>query len=59
MFTVLIQPGFCGFGFSRGLLPELRLGVVSIAWCRGSLLAKMRVWRAALERAKALFSAHL
>lgn len=52
MFTILIQFGWVGLGYSRGLVPELRCGVFTLAWCRGALLARMREWQAALERAR-------
>ena len=35
--TAIITTGWCGFGCTRGLFPEIRLGIVAIGWCRGSL----------------------
>lgn len=36
--ALLLELGWCGFGASGGLLPELRLGLVRIVATRGSLL---------------------
>lgn len=35
MFGVLFEVGWFGFGASRGLIPELRMGIVRFACCRG------------------------
>lgn len=33
-----ITLGWRGFGFTRAaLIPELRLGIVSVWWCRGAI----------------------
>lgn len=50
--TVLFGFGWCGFGASRGLLPEVRLGVVRVAWCRGWLWDAVAGWREALRAAR-------
>lgn len=51
--TLLLGFGWCGFGFDRaGLLPELRLGVLRVAWCRGWLWDAVAGWRDALVAAK-------
>lgn len=48
-FGVGFDFGWCGFGFSGGLFPELRLGLVRVFAWRGSLIEHMRVWRHALD----------
>lgn len=53
--TLLLGVGWCGFGWSGGLLPELRLGVLRLAWCRGWIGARVEGWRLALvERVAAV-----
>ena len=49
--TLIIEVGRCGLGFDRGLFPCVRLGLVQVAWCRGSLLARVKAWKAALDAA--------
>lgn len=44
--------GWCGFGASRGLVPELRLGIVRLACCRGSIVDRVRCWGKALDEAQ-------
>lgn len=51
--TMLIETGLCGFGFSGGMVPEVRLGVVRVAATRGWISAHIRQWAAALEVATA------
>lgn len=48
MFTVIVEVSLCAPGWSGGLVPELRLGVLRLSWCRGSLIARVREWRDAL-----------
>jgi hypothetical protein len=52
--SIWLSFGLCGFGFSRGLFPELRLGVVSVGWCRGAIAAHVRSAREALDNALAV-----
>lgn len=52
-FTTLIEWGRCGFGYSSDLLPELRLGLVRIAWCRGSIVERISGLRQSLRDALA------
>ncbi len=40
--TLFVETGLCGFGYDGGFLPELRLGVVRVAWMRGSFLDSVR-----------------
>lgn len=51
--SVWVTVGFVGFGLSRGLFPEVRLGVVCVGWCRGAIGQRARTaWhstRKALE----------
>jgi hypothetical protein len=54
MFSVMIEVGWCGFGAHGGLVPELRAGLLRLAFCRGSLLARVRQWNAALHAAATL-----
>ena len=46
--TVLVQIGWCGFGVNGGLLPELRLGVIRLACCRGWIFDAFDRYRRAL-----------
>lgn len=46
--TIIIEFGWCGFGWSGGLIPDIRAGLMRLAWCRGSLLDRVREWRDAL-----------
>jgi hypothetical protein len=48
MFSLIFECARCGFGWSSGLIPEIRLGIVRVAWCRGSLLSRVEKWKAAL-----------
>lgn len=50
-FTVLWEVGWCGFGRSNDLVPELRLGFIRIACCRGSIVARILELRSSLQRA--------
>jgi hypothetical protein len=41
-----IDVGWMGFGVEGGLLPRVRLGVVSFWWCRGTIgdrIAKLHI----------------
>jgi len=49
--SVWISLGFVGFGASAGLFPELRLGVLAIGWCRGSIAENMRFFSDRLRTA--------
>ena len=49
MFTLILEFGWCGFGWEGGLVPEIRLGLLRIGWCRGSLLDGLVKMRAALK----------
>ena len=40
--SIILEFGRCKFGYIGGLVPELRLGFVRFAWCRGSIVEK--VW---------------
>ena len=57
-FTMMAELGWCGFGRSGGLVPELRLGLVRLAFCRGSLLERMRGWHEALRAARSMVHLH-
>lgn len=48
--TLMLGFGVCGFGYEGGLLPELRLGLVRLAWCRGWIGERVRGWRDALRQ---------
>jgi hypothetical protein len=50
-FTILIQFGWCGFGIAGGLIPEIRLGLIRLAWCRGWIFDGFDRCRAALKAA--------
>lgn len=52
-FTVLVEWGPCGFGRSNDLVPELRLGIVRLACCRGSIVARIDDLRQTLKNALA------
>jgi hypothetical protein len=41
----------CGFGYSPGLFPELRCGLLSIGWCRGAIAERLRTAAASLRSA--------
>lgn len=45
MFTIILEFGRCGFGFDAGLIPDLRLGLIRVAWTRGSILGRFRSLR--------------
>jgi len=51
MFAICVEVGCCGFGYTTGLIPELRMGVVRLMWCRGSLFERLQGWRQALRDA--------
>jgi len=40
--TILLHVGWCRPGVTGGPVPELRLGVVRVAWCRGWLGERVR-----------------
>jgi len=43
--------GWCGFGFGGGLLPHVRLGIVHVWVCRGSVFDQLSAARRALASA--------
>lgn len=49
--TVWISLGLVGFGISGGLFPEIRLGLVAVGCCRGTLTARLQRGRALLREA--------
>lgn len=50
--TILIGlNGWCGFGWQGGELPDLRLGLVRLSWCRGWIGLRIQAWRQALQNA--------
>ena len=51
-FTVLFEIGWCGFGWSGDLVPELRLGIIRLACCKGALVDRIRDLRDSLDRAR-------
>lgn len=51
MLSVMFEVGWCGFGASGGLVPELRLGLIRFAATRGSVVARLRGILAALHLA--------
>lgn len=51
MFTFIIELTLCAPGYTGGLVPELRLGLVRLSWCRGSLIDRLRRWQSALVEA--------
>lgn len=55
--TVIVGFGWCGFGLSGGLLPEVRLGLVRLACCRGWLLERVGQIQAALDACAKRFGA--
>lgn len=46
--TLSFEFGRCGFGWSGGFLPTVYLGFMHIYWYRGSILAKLAEYEAAL-----------
>lgn len=52
MASVGMDIGFCGFGIEGGLLPNVRIGVVRVWWCRGAIGARVIELSAALTAAK-------
>ena len=51
MRTFAVEFGLCGFGASSGQVPELRLGVVRLWCCRGSIREQLRELRCSLADA--------
>lgn len=49
--SLLIETGWCGVGFAGGMIPEVRLGFLRVAVCRGWLLDHVRRYRTALTAA--------
>jgi len=42
MTSIGLDIGLVGFGREGGLLPNVRLGVARIWWCRGSIFARLQ-----------------
>lgn len=40
--TLMVETGWCGFGASGGLVPEVRCGVVRFAFTRGGVADRLR-----------------
>lgn len=40
--TLMLEVGWCGFGASGGLVPELRLGLLRVAVTRGGVADRLR-----------------
>ena len=49
--TIVLEFGLCGFGASGGALPIMRMGIVTLAWWRGSLLEELKRNQEALAKA--------
>lgn len=49
--TLLLSIGRCGFGWHGGDMPELRLGLLRLSWCRGCITLRIAAWREALQAA--------
>lgn len=47
--TILLGVGWCGFGWQGGEMPDLRLGLVRLSWCRGWIGLRIAAWREALR----------
>jgi hypothetical protein len=46
--SIWFSIGWRGVGYSAGLFPEVRLGVLSIGWCRGAIGERARAaWHSA------------
>jgi hypothetical protein len=48
MYTVICEIGLFLPGYTGGLVPELRLGLVRVIWCRGSMIERLRSYQSAL-----------
>jgi hypothetical protein len=46
-----IDFGWCGFGYEGSLLPNVRLGVCRVWWCRGSIFDRLVKLHEALAEA--------
>lgn len=53
MRTWALEWGACGWGWSGGLVPELRLGHVRVWTCKGSVVEQLAKLRRALADAAA------
>lgn len=49
--TIAIEMGWCGFGFAGGLVPTVKLGVIALWWCRGSVVEMLTGLRCSLAEA--------
>ena len=49
--SIWLSLGARGFCWSGGLFQELRLGVISIGWCRGAIAENLRTAAARLRMA--------
>jgi hypothetical protein len=56
--SIIVEFCRCGFGFSGGALPIVRLGVARIAWLGGSLLEELEQNRRALAKAATALELH-
>jgi len=52
-----IDIGMVGFGIEGGLLPRLRLGIISFWWCRGTIGDRIARLHIALAEARAQIKA--
>lgn len=51
MASIGVDFAWCGFGWEGGLLPNVRLGVVRLWWCRGSMFDRLSRLHVALAAA--------
>jgi hypothetical protein len=42
MTSIGVDIGWVGFGREGGLLPNVRIGVARVWWCRGSIFARLQ-----------------
>lgn len=49
--TISLGIGRCGIGWQGGGMPELRLGLLRLSWCRGCITLRIAAWREALQAA--------
>ena len=46
-----IDIGWCGFGYEGGLLPNIRLGIIRLWCCRGTIVGRFEKMQMALADA--------
>lgn len=51
MASIGIDFGFVGFGYEGGLLPNIRIGMARLWWCRGSIFDRIAKLHVALAEA--------